>query len=54
VLANRRHGPERVLDMAEERAPGGFADVAAVFASGELEAIADQYKQVAGFRLPGR
>ena len=54
VLANRRHGPERVLDMAEERAPGGFADVGSVFAAGELEAIADQYKQVAGFGRPGR
>jgi 2-polyprenyl-6-methoxyphenol hydroxylase-like FAD-dependent oxidoreductase len=49
VRANRRHGPERVLDLAEERAPGGFADPSDVFAPGELEAIAAAYKQVAGF-----
>ena len=49
VLSNRQHGPERVMDLAEERAPDGFTDVADVFAPGELEGIAAQYKQVAGF-----
>ena len=49
VLSNRQHGPERVMDLAEERSPGGFADVNDVFAPGELEDIAAQYKQVAGF-----
>jgi 2-polyprenyl-6-methoxyphenol hydroxylase-like FAD-dependent oxidoreductase len=49
VQANRAHGPERVLDLAEERAPAGFASVAAVFAPGELEAIAATYKRTAGF-----
>lgn len=50
VLANRRHGPEVVMDLAEARAPGGFGDVSEVFAPGELEEIAARYKQVAGFR----
>ena len=49
VMSNRQHGPERVLDMAEERAPGGFADASDVFAPGELEGIAATYKQTAGF-----
>jgi 2-polyprenyl-6-methoxyphenol hydroxylase-like FAD-dependent oxidoreductase len=49
VQANRAHGPERVLDLAEERAPAGFASVADVFAPGELEAIAATYKRTAGF-----
>jgi 2-polyprenyl-6-methoxyphenol hydroxylase-like FAD-dependent oxidoreductase len=53
VLSNRQHGPERVLDLAEERAPDGFADVADVFAPGELEEIAAAYKQTAGFAVPG-
>jgi len=49
VLSNRRHGPECVLDLAEERAPGGFARVEDVFAPGELAEIAARYKRVAGF-----
>jgi 5-methylphenazine-1-carboxylate 1-monooxygenase len=49
VRSNRRHGPERVLDLAEERAPEGFSDLAAVFETGELEGIAAAYKRVAGF-----
>ena len=52
VLANRQHGPERVLDLAEERAPGGFTHVNDVFAEGELEGISAQYKQIAGFSRP--
>jgi 2-polyprenyl-6-methoxyphenol hydroxylase-like FAD-dependent oxidoreductase len=52
VLSNREHGPERVLDLAEERAPDGFARVEDVFAPGELESIAARYKQVAGFARP--
>ena len=49
VMSNRQHGPERVLDMAEERAPGGFGSAREVFADGELEGIAAGYKQTAGF-----
>ena len=49
VMSNRKHGPEWVLDLAEERAPGGFADASDVFTPGELEGIAATYKQTAGF-----
>lgn len=54
VMSNRQHGPERMLDLAYERAPQGFDDVLDVFAEGEREAIAAQYKQVAGFSLPAK
>ncbi|MEZ5225267.1 MAG: flavin-dependent oxidoreductase [Acidimicrobiales bacterium] len=52
VLANRGHGPEVVMDWAEERAPEGFDSVSDVFAEGELEAVSDRYKRVAGFVRP--
>ena len=51
VAANRKGGPEHVLDLADQRAPNGFADISEVFAPGELEQIALRYKQVAGFTL---
>jgi 5-methylphenazine-1-carboxylate 1-monooxygenase len=52
VMSNRQHGPERVLDMAEERSSSGFNDVNDIFAAGELEEISAMYKQVAGFTRP--
>ena len=52
VMSNRQHGPERMLDLAHERAPYGFIDIHDVFEDGEREGIAAQYKQVAGFSLP--
>jgi 5-methylphenazine-1-carboxylate 1-monooxygenase len=50
VLANRGNGPDQVLQIAEERAPQGFArDVEEAIPRAELEAIANQYKAMAGF-----
>ena len=49
VLTNRQNGPEVCMQMAEERAPDGFARLEDVFAEGELEGIAARYKAVAGF-----
>ena len=49
VMANRQNGPEQVMQMAEERAPDGFEDIADVIDYAELEAIARRYKQIAGF-----
>ncbi|MFT4028197.1 MAG: flavin-dependent oxidoreductase [Novosphingobium sp.] len=49
VLANRGNGPEQCMQIAEERAPGGFERIEEVFAAGELEGIAAKYKAVAGF-----
>src|SRR3546814_3313527 len=49
VLRNRLNGPEQVMQMAEERAPQGFADIADVIPEHELQAISLRYKQLAGF-----
>ncbi|MNT04059.1 hypothetical protein D3C72_1386210 [compost metagenome] len=49
VLRNRMNGPEQVMQMAEERAPQGFAQIDAVIPRAELEAIAQRYKNLAGF-----
>jgi len=46
---NRSMGPERVMQMARERAPEGFADIHDVIDRAELEEIAAKYKRVAGF-----
>ena len=49
VLANRQQGPEAVMQMVEERAPGGFERLDDVISQAELEEVADRYKQLAGF-----
>ena len=49
VLANRGNGPDQVMQLAEERAPGGFKHVHDVIPQAELEAISARYKQTAGF-----
>ena len=51
VLANRELGPERVLQMAEERAPKGFKEIHDVIEKDELELIANSYKRMAGFSI---
>ena len=48
VKANRGNGPEQCMQLAHERAPNGFAAVDDVFAVGELQGIADRYKQLTG------
>lgn len=45
----RRLGPEQVMQLAYERAPGGFDDVDDVIPQDELERIARDYKVAAGF-----
>jgi 5-methylphenazine-1-carboxylate 1-monooxygenase len=49
VLANRRGGPERCIDVVDERAPDGFGDLDAVISREELEEISCGYKRTAGF-----
>ena len=49
VAANRRQGPEQVMQMVEERAPNGFERLEDVISQAELEAVSTQYKRVAGF-----
>lgn len=45
----RQTGPERVMQLAYERAPGGFDDVHDVIPADELAEIAASYKRAAGF-----
>lgn len=49
VRTNRQNGPEVVMQMAEERAPEGFEHIEDVIPREELEAVANRYKQIAGF-----
>ncbi len=49
ILRNRRYGPEIVMQMAEDRAPDGFAAIADVIPRAELEAISLSFKRAAGF-----
>ncbi len=49
VLSNRQQGPEQVMQLVEERAPSGFAQLHDVISPAELEEIAGRYKQIAGF-----
>ncbi len=49
VRTNRQHGPEVVMQLAEERAPHGFTDIESVIPRTELEDIAARYKRIAGF-----
>lgn len=49
ILRNRRLGPETVMQLAEERAPGGFADISAVLSTDELQEAAISFKRAAGF-----
>jgi 2-polyprenyl-6-methoxyphenol hydroxylase-like FAD-dependent oxidoreductase len=51
VMLNRGNGPEQVMQMVEERAPGGFNVVTEVLSQEELEGIANNYKRVAGFQV---
>jgi 2-polyprenyl-6-methoxyphenol hydroxylase-like FAD-dependent oxidoreductase len=49
VQDNRSGGPERVIDVVEERAPDGFTHLDEVASHAELEAIVKGYSKMAGF-----
>ncbi|MBR0682450.1 flavin-dependent oxidoreductase [Roseomonas eburnea] len=49
LVATRGDGPDMVLDIAEARAPDGFADIEAVMPLAERAEIAAHYKRLAGF-----
>ena len=51
VQSNRRAGPHRCQDLVEERAPDGFERLDEVVSQQELQEIADEYKQIAGFEI---
>jgi 2-polyprenyl-6-methoxyphenol hydroxylase-like FAD-dependent oxidoreductase len=49
IIRNRNLGLEAVIQMAEERAPDGFARISDVLSQEELETTALSFKQAAGF-----
>ncbi len=49
VLQNRGGGPERVIDVIEERAPDGFKNIDDVASFEEREAIVKGYSTLAGY-----
>jgi 5-methylphenazine-1-carboxylate 1-monooxygenase len=51
VRANRKGGPEGVIDAVEALAPDGFTDIDAVLPHAEREAIVRGYAQKAGFAM---
>ncbi|MFE4669851.1 FAD-dependent monooxygenase [Streptomyces sp. NPDC056716] len=48
-LLNRAKGPEVVIDLVHERAPGGFTRVEDVVPRARLTQVADSYARAAGF-----
>jgi 5-methylphenazine-1-carboxylate 1-monooxygenase len=51
VLANRGLGPELPMQLVEERAPSGFAQLSDVITPDEILAVTDGYRKMAGFSL---
>ena len=51
VLANRGDGPDKILDIVAERAPGGFDDIEHVMPLAERQSFADGYKAIAGMDI---
>ncbi len=49
VLANRRNGPEQVMQLVEQRSPAGFRRIEDVLSPAELEGASAGYKHLAGF-----
>ena len=48
TVRNRNFGPEAAMQLAEERAPNGFANIEDVIPRGELEAISRSFQLAAG------
>jgi 2-polyprenyl-6-methoxyphenol hydroxylase-like FAD-dependent oxidoreductase len=51
VQANRGFGPELPMQLVEERAPDGFANVADVITPAEIAEVTERYRTTAGFSL---
>lgn len=49
VAANRKVGPEKCMEIVEERAPDGFTSLDDIISVAELEEISRAYKLTAGF-----
>ena len=53
ALGNRAMGAEAMMDIAEERAPLGFADIEAVLPRAEREERAASYRRLSGLEVQG-
>jgi 2-polyprenyl-6-methoxyphenol hydroxylase-like FAD-dependent oxidoreductase len=51
VLTNRQNGPDKIMEIMEQRAPNGFKNLNDIISNEELETIANQYKKIAGFEM---
>lgn len=51
VQANRGLGPELPMQLVEQRAPDGFADIADVITREEIAEVTERYRSTAGFSL---
>jgi 2-polyprenyl-6-methoxyphenol hydroxylase-like FAD-dependent oxidoreductase len=49
VLTNRENGPDKIMEIMEQRAPNGFENLDEVISKEELQEVANQYKKIAGF-----
>jgi 2-polyprenyl-6-methoxyphenol hydroxylase-like FAD-dependent oxidoreductase len=49
VHGNRANGPDQVMEIADQRAPGADDDLDTALPFAERQAIADEYKRLAGF-----
>ncbi|QEC66859.1 flavin-dependent oxidoreductase [Panacibacter ginsenosidivorans] len=49
VLSNRENGPDKIMEIMEQRAPNGFENLDDVISKEELQEVANQYKKIAGF-----
>jgi 5-methylphenazine-1-carboxylate 1-monooxygenase len=50
VRMNRQEGLDIILDMVDERAPNGFAQLSDVIDPAQIEAVVQRYKSAAGHR----
>ena len=51
VLTNRGAGPDKILDVIEDRCGGDFANIEDVISRQEMEDLAATYKRIAGFGI---
>jgi 5-methylphenazine-1-carboxylate 1-monooxygenase len=49
VLSNRQFGPERVLQLVEDRIRGPEDDISSVVTRAELDEVTRRYRRIAGF-----
>ena len=51
ILTNRKAGPDKILDVVEDRSGGWFEDIHDVISHEEMAEHAANYKRIAGFGI---